>query len=59
MANYRHEIAGYQMDTGTIIITEDDDDQRPPRVAIYARVSSSENKSNLTEELKRDDNAVG
>jgi putative resolvase len=40
------QIKGYQTDTGTIIITEQDDNQKSSKVAVYARVSSSENKSN-------------
>ena len=47
------KIAGYQMDTGTIIITEDDESEKPQKVAIYARVSSSENKSNLDTQTQR------
>lgn len=35
------------MDTGTIIITEDDAPQRPQSVAIYTRVSAAENRPNL------------
>jgi len=37
------KISGYQMDTGTIIITENDDSKLPQKVVIYVRVSSSEN----------------
>jgi len=37
----------------TIIITEDDEPKKPQKVAIYARVSSSENKSNLDTQTER------
>ncbi|HIE26708.1 TPA: IS607 family transposase [Candidatus Poribacteria bacterium] len=47
------KIAGYQMDTGTIIITEDDEPEKMQKVAIYVRVSSSENKSNLDTQAER------
>jgi len=47
------QIAGYQMDTGTIIITESDEPEKMQKVAIYARVSSSENKSNLDTQTER------
>lgn len=47
------QIKGYQADTGTIIITEQDDNQKSLKVAIYARVSSSENKSNLDSQADR------
>ena len=49
------KIAGKQMDTGTILIMEDE--PRPlmhhQKVAIYARVSSAENMSNLTSQADR------
>jgi predicted site-specific integrase-resolvase len=36
------------MDTGTILVMEDEPErQAPTKVAVYARVSSAENKSNL------------
>jgi len=35
------------METGTIIITEEDNGPLPQKVAIYARVSSHEMKDNL------------
>lgn len=47
------QIKGYQTDTGTIIITEQDDNQKSLKVAVYARVSSSENKSNLDSQADR------
>lgn len=47
------EIDGYQMDTGTIIITESSEPTPPEKVAIYARVSSSENRSNLNAQADR------
>jgi putative resolvase len=46
------KIRGYQMDTGTIII-EQTDAARPERVAVYARVSSSENKDTLEAQAER------
>lgn len=42
----------YQLDTGTVIIPKNVD-ERAERIAVYARVSSSENKSNLTSQSKR------
>ena len=47
------QIKGYQADTGTIIITEQDDNPKSLKVAIYARVSSSENKSDLDSQASR------
>lgn len=47
------KIKGYQMETGTIIVTEHDDTNKPLKVAVYARVSSSENKSNLDSQADR------
>lgn len=42
------------MDTGTIIITEREDNATvPQKVAIYARVSSPENKANLERQAER------
>jgi len=41
------------MDTGTIIITEDDKPERPQRVAIYTRVSAAENRPNLNTQAER------
>jgi putative resolvase len=35
------------MDTGTIIITEDDVPERAQKMAIYTRVSAAENRPNL------------
>ena len=46
------KIHGYQMDTGTIII-EDDSASRPEQVAVYARVSSGENRDNLDAQAER------
>jgi putative resolvase len=45
------KIHGYQMDTGTIIIEEES--SRPERIAVYARVSSSENRDNLDAQAER------
>jgi len=40
-------IKGYQAPSGTIIITVDEPIKKPEKVAIYARVSSAEQKANL------------
>ena len=47
------KISGYQMDTGTIIITEDDVPERTQKVAIYTRVSAAENRPNLDTQAER------
>jgi putative resolvase len=48
------KIAGKQMDTGTILITEDEPVALSAlKVAIYTRVSSAENKSNLESQVDR------
>lgn len=50
------KIKGQQMDTGTILVTEGMDNPSLPveqKVAIYARVSSAENKSNLNSQADR------
>ena len=48
------KIQGKQMDTGTILVTEDEPVMTPTRkVAVYARVSSAENKSNLDSQAER------
>lgn len=47
------QISGYQSETGTIIVTERDSERNSLKVAIYARVSSSENKSNLDSQAER------
>lgn len=47
------KISGYQMDTGTIIITENDEVPVPMKVVVYARVSSSENRNNLEMQAQR------
>lgn len=46
-------ISGYQMETGTIIVTEGDDVPPLQQVAIYARVSSHEMKDNLQRQADR------
>ena len=49
------KLQGKQMDTGTILVFEDE--QRSSvasqKVAIYARVSSAENKANLDSQAER------
>jgi putative resolvase len=47
------KIRGYQMDTGTIIITEGEEERIPQKVAVYARVCSAENRDNLNSQADR------
>lgn len=50
------KIQGHQMDTGTILVTESiplKDMPASSKVAVYTRVSSSENKSNLDSQAER------
>lgn len=47
------KLKGYQMDTGTIIVTEDEASGLPQKVAVYARVSSNEMKDNLNRQAER------
>jgi predicted site-specific integrase-resolvase len=51
------KIAGFQADSGTIIVTEPRVEAIPtpshPKTAIYTRVSSAENKDNLEGQVKR------
>jgi predicted site-specific integrase-resolvase len=47
------KIRGYQIDTGTIIITEEDEQHLPQKVAVYTRVSSAENRANLNTQADR------
>ncbi len=49
------KIKGKQMDTGTILVLEDEEVKLPSseKVAVYARVSSAENKSNLESQADR------
>ena len=50
----RGEIPGaYQLPSGTIIVPEESAVELPDKVAIYTRVSSSENKDNLDRQAKR------
>ena len=50
----RGEIPGaYQLPSGTIIVPEEATTELPDKVAIYARVSSSENKDNLDRQAER------
>lgn len=48
-----NKIRGYQMDTGTIVITEEDEQRLPQKVAVYTRVSSAENRPNLNTQAER------
>ena len=51
------KIAGYQVDTGTIIITDPIGEAIPvtdhPKIAIYTRVSAAGNEANLEAQAKR------
>ncbi len=47
------KISGYRMDTGTIIVTQDEKKELTQRVAIYSRVSSAENRPNLDSQANR------
>jgi putative resolvase len=48
------KLPGKQMDTGTILVLEDEPEKRAStKVAAYARVSSAENKSNLDSQAER------
>lgn len=47
------KIQGKQMDTGTILVFEEDTQPSPKKIAVYARVSSAENKSNLDSQAER------
>src|SRR5215469_12029547 len=52
----RGEIAGYQLPSGTIIVTQPEVQpaaRRPQKVAVYARVSSAENRKNLEGQAER------
>ncbi len=49
----RGQLQGERLPTGTIIIFEDDRSCGENKVAIYGRVSSSENQSNLETQAKR------
>ena len=47
-------ISDYQLPTGTIVITESSDEtKKEDYTVLYARVSSSENKSNLDNQAER------
>jgi predicted site-specific integrase-resolvase len=51
------QLQGYQVETGTIIITEPLPQAMAPapiqKVAVYARVSAAENRDNLESQAKR------
>jgi len=47
------KLSGYSLPTGTIIINDISNKELPNKVCIYARVSSSENKSNLEKQSTR------
>jgi putative resolvase len=52
----RGEIAGYQLPSGTIIVTAPEvqpPPSRPQKVAVYARVSSAEHRKNLESQAER------
>lgn len=46
-------IQGYQLSTGTIIVTENTLQQRKEKVVIYARVSSKDREDNLERQIER------
>ncbi len=46
-------LEGYQLPTGTIIITEEDTPEKDLEVAVYARVSSSDGRKNLEAQAER------
>ncbi|HEX6553563.1 MAG TPA: IS607 family transposase [Ktedonobacteraceae bacterium] len=48
------KLPGKQMDTGTILVLEEElEKQAPTKVAVYARVSEASNKSNLDSQAER------
>jgi len=47
------KLQGYKLPTGTIIITEGEKVSKPMKVAIYSRVSSSQNKDDLDRQAER------
>jgi putative resolvase len=48
------KLPGKQMDTGTILVMEDEPEKpAPTKVAVYARVSSAENRSNVDSQAER------
>lgn len=48
------KLPGKQMDTGTILVMEDEPERHvPTKVAAYARVSSAENKADLDSQAER------
>jgi putative resolvase len=48
------KIKGYQMETGTVVITEEISEQPgQERVVVYARVSANENRPNLDSQAER------
>lgn len=51
----RGEIAGYQLASGTVIVHQSSQEESgvPRKVAIYTRVSNSENKQNLDTQAER------
>ena len=47
------KLKGYQIDTGTIIVTEAQNHHIPQKVVVYTRVSSHEMKDNLNRQAER------
>ena len=47
------QIKGYQAPTGTIVVVETEPVLNPQKVAIYARVSSAEHRTNLERQAER------
>ena len=49
----RGELDAYQLPTGTIIVREQEEDEKPAGIVIYARVSSSSQKDDLERQVER------
>ncbi|WP_246046496.1 recombinase family protein [Thermosporothrix hazakensis] len=47
------KLDAYQLDTGTIIVREPEQRQEVPSVALYARVSSADQKEDLERQMQR------
>jgi predicted site-specific integrase-resolvase len=53
MFNAKQIIGSYQLPTGTVIVPELKTEHKQEHVVVYARVSSSENKTNLDSQAER------
>jgi putative resolvase len=47
------KLDAYQLDTGTVIVREPEQSQQAPSVALYARVSSADQKEDLERQMQR------